>query len=170
MRIHRYKAKIEKHLILSLADLRFFTNFSYHLFVGIIVVGLLTHDLIGGILFFLFAWFRAVITNRSEKRFMFTDLEISDTYDMERHMVRKYLRALSNLIGVIVGLFLYLQNFAFTQVFFIFYSFISGVILYTIVREVLPEKEKGNPLYFIIGFLGFTFVIFAITFLRTVFS
>ena len=110
-RINRYKAKIEKHLILSLADLRFFTNFSYHLFVGIIVVGLLTHDLIGGILFFLFAWFRAVITNRSEKHTMFTDLEIYDTYDIERHMIRKYIIALSNFIGVLVGLFLDLLNF-----------------------------------------------------------
>ena len=169
LRIHRYKAKIERHLILSLADLRFFTNFSYHLFVGIIVVGLLTHDLIGGILFFLFAWFRAVITNRSEKPIMFTDLEIYDTYDIERHVIRKYILALSNLIGVIVGLLLYLINFAFTQVFFIFYSYISGVILYTIVREVLPEKEKGNPLYFITGFIGFTLVIFAITFLKIIF-
>ena len=75
---------------------------------------------------------------------MFTDLEIYDTYDIERHVIRKYIQALSNFIGVLVGLFLYLINFAFTQVFFIFYSFISGVILYTIVREVLPEKEKGN--------------------------
>jgi zinc transporter ZupT len=166
-RIIRYKAKIEKHLILDLGNLRFFTNFSYHLFVGIIVVGLLTHNIIGGILFFFFAWFRAVITNRSEKPIMFTDLEIYDTYDIERHVARKYILALSNLIGVLAGLFLYLINFAFTQVFFIFYSFISGVILYTIVREVLPQKEKGNPLYFIIGFIGFTLVIIAITFLTS---
>jgi zinc transporter ZupT len=96
---------------------------------------------------------------------MFTDLEIYDTYDIERHVARKYILALSNLIGVLAGLFLYLINFAFTQVFFIFYSFISGVILYTIVREVLPQKEKGNPLYFIIGFIGFTLVIIAIAFL-----
>jgi len=168
-RINRYKAKIEKHLILDLGNLRFFTNFSYHLFVGIIVVGLLTHDLIGGILFFLFAWFRAVITNRSEKPIMFTDLEIYDIYDIERHVIRKYILALSNLIGVLVGLFLYLINFEFTQVFFLFYSFISGVILYTIVQKVLPEKEKGNPLYFIIGFVGFTLVIFAITFITSFF-
>jgi len=165
LRIDRYKAKIQLHVNLDLGNLHFFTNFSYHLIVGIIVVGLLTHDLIGGILFFLFAWFRAIITNRSEKLVMFTDLEIYDEYDIERHQTRKYILALSNFIGVIFGLFLHFINFAYTQVFFIFYSFVSGVILYTIIREVIPEKEKGNPLNFIIGFVGFTLVMLAISFL-----
>ena len=35
----------------------------------------------------------------------------------------------------------------------------SGVILYTIVREVIPEKEKGKPLYFIIGAVSFTLLV-----------
>jgi hypothetical protein len=37
------------------------------------------------------------------------------------------------------------------------------VILYTIVKEVMPEKEKGKPLYFLIGFIGFTVAIFIIS-------
>ena len=41
----------------------------------------------------------------------------------------------------------------------VLYSFISGVIMYTIFREVIPEKEKGNSLYFLIGFFGFTILI-----------
>jgi zinc transporter ZupT len=161
-KINPYKAKIQKHINDDLSDLRFFTNFSYHLLVGIIVVGLLAVDLIGGILFFLFAWFRAVITNRSESHMIFTDVEIYDTYDIEENMTRKYILALSNLIGVLFGLLLDLINFEYTELFYIFFSFISGVILYTIVREVLPEKEKGNPLYFLIGFVGFTLAIFII--------
>jgi len=161
-RLNRYKAKIQTHISADLNNLRFFTNFSYHLLVGIIVVGLLTIDLIGGILFSLFAWFRAVITNRSESHIIFTDLEIYETPDREEKMTRKYIQALSNFLGVLFGLFLGLINFEYTELFYIFYSFVSGVILYTIVREVLPEKEKGNPLYFIIGFVGFTLAIFVI--------
>ncbi|MBY9016534.1 MAG: hypothetical protein KGD68_12640 [Candidatus Lokiarchaeota archaeon] len=160
--INRYKAKIQTHINEDLSNLRFFTNFSYHLLVGIIVVGLLTIDLIGGILFFLFAWFRAVITNRSESHIIFTDLEIYEIYDIEENKTRKYVLAFSNFFGVLFGLFLDLISFEYTELFYIFYSFISGVILYTIVREVLPEKEKGNPLYFLIGFVGFTLIIFVI--------
>ena len=161
--INRYKAKIQTHINEDLSKLRFFTNFSYHLLVGIIVVGLLTIDLIGGILFFLFAWFRAIITNRSESHIIFTDLEIYETFDIDENMTRKYVLALSNFLGVLIGLLLDLASFEYTELFYIFYSFVSGVILYTIVKEVMPEKEKGKPLYFLIGFIGFTVAIFIIS-------
>ena len=160
--INRYKAKIQKHINEDLSNLRFFTNFSYHLLVGIIVVGLLTTNLVGGILFFLFAWFRAVITNRSERHIIFTDLEIYEIYDVEENLTRKYILAFSNFIGVLIGLLLDLIAFEYSEVFYILFSFISGVILYTIVREIIPEKEKGKPIYFLIGFIGFAVIIFII--------
>jgi len=166
--INPYKAKIQKHINEDLNNLRFFTNFSYHLLVGIIVVGLLTIDLsvkslIGGTLFFLFAWFRAIITNRSESHIIFTDLDIYETFDIDENLTRKYVLALSNFLGVLIGLLLDLVSFEYTELFYIFYSFVSGVILYTIVKEVIPEKEKGKPFYFLIGFIGFTVVIFIIS-------
>ena len=58
-----------------------------------------------------------------------------------------------------------LVAFEYTEMFYILFSFTSGVILYTVVREVIPEKEKGRPIYFLIGFVGFTFVIFVINIL-----
>jgi hypothetical protein len=161
--INRYKAKIQKNINEDLSSLRFFTNFSYHLLVGIIVVGLLAFDLIGGILFFLFAWFRAVITIRSGRHIIFTDLDIYETNEIDEKKTRKYSLALSNILGVLIGLLLELTNFEYSELFYIFFSFTSGVILYTIVREVIPEKEKGKPFYFLIGFIGFTVVIFIIS-------
>ncbi|MHA1319269.1 MAG: hypothetical protein ACTSQ1_05565 [Promethearchaeota archaeon] len=164
--INQYKTKIQTRINEDLSKLRFFTNFSYHLLVGIIVVGLLAIDLeeggIRGILFFLFAWFRAIITNRSEKHIIFTDLEIYELYDVEENNTKKYILALSNFFGVVLGLILDIIAFEYTEMFYILFSFISGVILYTIVREIIPEKEKGNPSYFLIGFVGFTIVIFVI--------
>jgi len=110
----------------------------------------------------LFAWFRAIITNRSEKHIIFTDLEIYELYDVEENNTKKYILALSNFFGVVLGLILDIIAFEYTEMFYILFSFISGVILYTIVREIIPEKEKGNPSYFLIGFVGFTIVIFVI--------
>jgi len=160
--INRYKSKIQNRMNEELAKLRFFTNFTYHFLVGIIVVGLLAMDLIIGILFFLFAWFRAIITNRSESHLIFTDLEIYETFNFEENIKRKYILAFANLIGILIGIGLDLILFEYTELFYILYSFVSGVILYTVVREVIPEKEKGKPLYFLIGFAGFTVVIFII--------
>ncbi len=160
--INRYKSKIQNHINEELAKLRFFTNFTYHFLVGIIVVGLLAMNLITGILFFLYAWFRAIITNRSENHLIFTDLEIYETFNLEENLTRKYILAFANLIGILIGIGLDLILFEYTEMFYVLYSFVSGVILYTIVREVIPEKEKGKPLYFLIGFVGFTVVIFII--------
>ena len=102
--INRYKSKIQNHINEELAKLRFFTNFTYHFLVGIIVVGLLTIDLITGVLFFLFAWFRAIITNRSESHLIFTDLEIYETINFEDNITRKYILAFANLIGILIGI------------------------------------------------------------------
>ena len=165
--INRYKVKIQTHINEDLHNLRFFTNFSYHLLVGIIVVGLLAFDIISGILFFLFAWFRAIITNRTETHIIFTDLDIYEINDVEENTTRKYILALSNFIGVVFGLILDLLAFEYTEMFYILFSFISGVILYTIVREIIPEKEKGKPSYFLIGFVGFTLVMFVINILTS---
>jgi len=162
--INPYKAKIQTHINEDLSKLRFFSNFSYHLLVGIIVVGLLAIELIAGILFFLFAWFRAIITNNSERHIIFTDLEIYEIYDIEKNITRRYILAFSNFIGVLIGLTLDLIAFEYTEMFYILFSFLSGVILYSIVTEVIPEKEKGKPIYFLIGFVGFTIVIFVINF------
>ena len=35
-------------------------------------------------------------------------------------------------------------------------SLISGVLLYIFVREFIPEKEKGQPVYFILGIILFS--------------
>ncbi len=160
--INQYKAKIQTHINEDLSKLRFFTNFSYHLLVGIIVVGLLAFEILSGILFFLFAWFRAIISYRSEGHIIFTDLEIYETPETKVNITRKYTLAFASLIGVIIGLLLDWIGFEYTELFYILFSFISGVILYTIVREVLPEKEKGKPILFLIGFVGFTVIIFVI--------
>jgi len=41
-------------------------------------------------------------------------------------------------------------------------SLIAGILLYVIVREFLPEKKEGRPLYFIIGiavFMGISLLL-----------
>ena len=97
--IEQYKLKIQKRINEDLGNLRFFTNFVYHLLVGIILVGLLTINLIPAVLFFIFAWFRAIITKRTETHIIFTDLEIYETYDIEQNKRRKLLLSCSAPIG-----------------------------------------------------------------------
>ena len=160
--IENYKVKIQNHINKDLSELRFFTNYTYHLFVGIIIVGLLLIDFIAGILFFVFAWLRAIVAYRSEQHLIFTDLEIYKESDIIKSLPKRLILGLAALTGVCFGLFfeLVLPMELELELIYILFSFISGVILYTIVREVIPEKEKGKPLYFLIGVVGFTVMIF----------
>jgi len=160
--INQYKSKIQNRISEDLGRLRFFTNFTYHFLIGIILFGLLMIELIQGILFFFFGWFRAIVTNRSEAHIIFTDLEIYEKIDIEEKSIRKYILALSTLTGVIIGIIFEAVSPINLELLYVLYSFVSGVILYTIVREIIPEKEKGKPIYFLIGFIGFILLIFTI--------
>ncbi len=160
--INRYKIKIQNRVSEDLSRLRIFTDFTYHFLIGIILAGLLSIEFISGILFFIFAWSRAIITNRSESHIIFADLEIYEKTDISDNKLRKYLLASAVLLGIIIEILLELIfpiNPLDLELFYIIYSFISGVILYTIVREVIPEKEKGKPLYFLLGFIGYSLII-----------
>lgn len=162
--IEQYKLKIQNRLNKDLSEFRYFTNFAYHLLVGIILVGLLFIEFLAAFLFFIFAWFRIIISNRSERHIIFTDLEIYEESDFGINLIKKTLLGLSALTGVFIGLVfeLILPVKIELELIYILFSFISGVILYTIVREVIPEKEKGNPFYFLLGAVGFIIIILII--------
>ncbi len=160
--INRYKVKIQDHINKDLIELRSITNFAYHFLIGIILVGLLIIEILSGILFFVFALFRTIITNRSERHIIFTDLEIYENAEFDIKFVNKVILSSAANMGVFIGLvfeFILPINLE-LELIFILFSFILGVILYSIVREIIPEKEKGNPLYFITGIAGFALIIF----------
>ena len=160
--INNYKIKIQNHINKELTNFRFITDYIYHFLVGIILVGLLRIELIGGILFFIYALFRTVVTKRSEAHLVFTDLEIYEEIKFEERPIIKYLSYAAAPTGIIIGLLVNSLLPDNIELLFLFYSFISGVILYVIVREVIPEKEKGDPLKFLIGLVGFAVVIIII--------
>ena len=162
--INRYKIKIQNHVNDDLRKFRFITDYIYHFLVGIILVGLLIIELVPGILFFFYAFFRTLVSKRSERHIIFTDLEIYEEVTYEEGSIMKYILGTSALTGIVVGIVINAFLPENLELLFIFYSIISGVILYVIVREVIPEKEKGDPTKFIIGLVGFTVVIIIVNF------
>jgi hypothetical protein len=153
--------KIHDHINKELEDLRFFTNFLYHFLIGIILFNLIFVDFVSALFFYLYALFRTIISNRIiRSHILFTDLDIK--IDYEESKKKKLLLSSAALLGMILDLILDTFYPINLEVLYIIFSFISGVILYTIVREIIPEKEKGNPLYFVIGATVFTVTIMII--------
>lgn len=153
-----YKQKIHDHINKDLDELHIFTDYSYHFLVGLILINLLLVEFISGILFFVFALFRTIISNRSQDVQVFSDLDITVSYENSKKI--NIFLASAAATGTFIGLILDLIFPIDLEVIFILFSFISGVILYTIVREILPEKEKGNPLFFLLGIIGFSIFVF----------
>ena len=166
--INRYKIKIQDHINKDLHEFRLITDYVYHFLVGIIIIGLLFIETIAGILFFFYAFFRALVSKRSERHIIFTDLEIYEEAEHDLRPVIKYLISSATFAGIFIGILMRAFIPINLELLFIFYSFISGVILYVIVREVIPEKEKGDPTKFIIGLVGFTIVIIIINIFTSV--
>ena len=160
--INKYKIKIQNHVNDDLRKFRFITDYIYHFLVGIIIVGLLIIELVPGILFFFYAFFRTLVSKRSERHIIFTDLEIYEEVKYEEGSIMNYILGSSALTGIAIGIVINVIFPENLELLFIFYSIISGVILYVIVREVIPEKEKGDPIKFIIGLIGFTIIILLI--------
>jgi len=157
--IEKYKIKIQNHINEDLSKFRYLTDYIYHFLVGIILVGLLLINIVDGILFFIFAWFRTIITNRSEAHIIFTDLDIYEKPEIDTKSLKRYLLATSAISGISIGLIINIFIDLNTELLFIAFSFVSGIILYVIVREVIPEREKGEPLKFLIGMIGFIIII-----------
>jgi len=108
--INQYKIKIQTHISEDLRILRFFTNFTYHFLIGVIIIGLLTDELIKNliipaILFFFFAWFRALISHRTEAPQIFSDLNLHEIV-IVKNTKQRYILPSSTLLGVLIGLFL----------------------------------------------------------------
>jgi len=164
--IEQKKKRIQGKIERDLNEIRFFTNYFYHFIIGIILIALLIIELLSGILFFIFAFFRLIVTRSSEfSKEVYSDLGIEIKYEDSRLI--GFILASSVLVGVIIGTLFELFLHVDIELIYILYSFISGVIFYTIVREVIPEKEKGKPIYFLIGVVGFTLFIFFIRIFTT---
>ncbi|TFF95925.1 MAG: hypothetical protein EU547_06975 [Promethearchaeota archaeon] len=156
------KQKIHDHMNEEFEKFKFSTNFLYHFIIGLILLNLIIVNLVYAILFYFFAFFRAVISTEMDpqKYQIFTDLDIE--LDYQEPKINKLLLASATLMGMIFDLGFDLIYPINLEILYILFSFISGVILYTIVREIIPQKEKGNPLFFLLSVIGFTITIFII--------
>ena len=154
---YNLKVKIQNRINEHLDDLHKYTNFGYHLLIGVLLFQLLTHEFITAILFFVFALFKALTSKTSNDIQLFPGIEINEEYHESLYL--KILLASAAIFGVLIGFLIDAILHVPLVIIFLLFSFISGVILYTIIREVLPENESGRPLYFILGIVIFLVII-----------
>jgi len=151
------KLKIEEHLNRDIDKVHAATNYFYHFCIGLLIFSLMLVDFFSAFFFFVFAYLNSTISNASNRHV--------DIYDIDIHMgvsekgQSKIILPSSVLVGVIAGV-LFELIFPIPEILVnSLLAFISGIILYVIVREVIPEKTKGKPNYFLIGVILFSLAI-----------
>lgn len=159
------KMELESHLNKDLEKVHVVINYFYHIIVGLIIFNLLKEDLFSGMLFSFFAILKATISNTSNRHIKIFDINIHTK--IEEHNFIKILSITSVLTGVALGLVFELIYPLPSFVIFQCFAFISGIILYIIVREVIPQEEKGRPYYFISGATIFIVILIIIEILST---
>ncbi len=118
-------------------------NFAYHFVVGILLVFFLSNNVVEGALFF-FPIVAFTLVN-------------SLTTQPHESPLDSVLNASSTLLGVLFTLLFY--NFIPQLTYFILLGIVTGVLLYSITRHHVPYREKGEPSYFIFGFLFYAILI-----------
>ncbi|MBI2668717.1 hypothetical protein HYX14_02650 [Candidatus Woesearchaeota archaeon] len=135
--IVKYEKKPKLRRDLSYLHLSVF--FFYHTMVGIALIELLKIQQLSGFLFAISLSFVYLTTSA-----LFEDLHAKQ----ERYLLlKRILSAATFLFGAIIAEVLHVSNaFLYPAL-----GFVSGVLIYIIGKEVLPQYKASNPFYFTLG-------------------
>ncbi|MBS3096408.1 hypothetical protein J4480_03130 [Candidatus Woesearchaeota archaeon] len=119
--------------------------FIYNIFIGIVLVNFAAKGIAKTLLFFI-PFLLYIIIKIIPQEFGFK----TGTF--------KIFYSLAPLFGAVLGLVYYdLTSLMFSKML----AFITGTLLYTVIRESMPSDEAEKPLYFMIGALFYALVILA---------
>jgi len=122
--------------------------FFYYFIVGIVVKDLIQENVLEGALFMIPIGLHATLSTAS----------LAQIHgDIRENPGVKIILTLPTLLGVLFAMFISIPAAANI----IMVSTIAGILLYIFVKEFIPEKKKGEPLFFLLG-LGLFFAFFLI--------
>jgi zinc transporter ZupT len=144
-----YQHADKKKLAEELKEVHSISFFFYHFVIGIVLYDKAHESKLEGILFFIPIALHAALSTAS----------LSQIHGKIRESFgSKLLLSLSTIAGMIFALLVPIPNILDN----ILVSMIAGILLYIIVKEFLPEKEKGQPMFFLFGvllFVGFYIIL-----------
>lgn len=140
-----YKHADFEHTPGYLMKIHFISFFVYYFLVGIVLKERVHENIIEGAFFLFPIIIHAGLSSAS----------LAQIHGrLRENFWRKIALSLSPLLGVILAILftipLVLNN--------ILISLIAGALLYIMVKEFLPEKKEGQPLFFVLGMILFIFI------------
>lgn len=118
--------------------------FAYNLLIGVVLVNFASKGLTQTLLFFV-PFLLYIIAEILPQEFKFENKASAIIYSM------------APLFGAFIGINFF--GFAYS-IFSQLIAFVTGTLLYTVIRESLPSDKAEKPVYFLTGVLFYTLVIF----------
>jgi zinc transporter ZupT len=144
-----YRHAERERLVWDLKEIHSVSFFVYHFVVGVALTGKFEEGMVEGLLFLVPVAFHAGLSTAS----------LSGIHgEMRERTLVRVLLSISTLLGVVFAALIRIPHALELSL----VSFVAGVLLYIIVREFLPQEEKGEPAYFVFGLLVFAAVNLAI--------
>jgi len=164
----KLKLKIFGLVYQNLNKLHAGTDYVTHILAGILIINFLSHHYFSAFLFFIFAVMKSIISNPLNRHLKIKLGKEDFTIKVLRgeETWRKVWFASSVPTGIIIGFILYVFVPVHQFVYDAIFAFIVGVFFYVTIREVLPEREHGKPLYFLLGAGVFTSIIILLNYIE----
>jgi len=137
-----YKHADQDKLARELKEIHSVTFFVYYFLIGIVLKDKLQTSFFDGIFFLIPVSLHAALSTASLSRIH---------GEIRESMWIKLILSFSTFLGVLFAI-LFLIPIVINN---ILISLIAGILLYIIIKEFLPEKEKGQPMFFVLGILMF---------------
>jgi len=142
-----YKHAAKEKLRYELKEEHSIAFFFYYFIVGIALFYITQANAMEGLLFFIPLAIHAGLSSLSMR-------ELHGK--MKESFTVKSLLSAAPLAGMVFAKLVVMPVVVFNAIL----SFIIGVFLYIVIRELLPEKKKGEPTYFILGMVLFGALIY----------
>ncbi|MAG52394.1 MAG: hypothetical protein CMH62_00355 [Nanoarchaeota archaeon] len=150
--IYRYvgKGKVSEDLKLNHSLGLFLYEFS----IGIVLVQFTRVNVIEGFLFFVPVFLHTALSNLSLHKIHGLNPEKEQI--LENKTIRMILSG-GAVYGALIAFF-YNLNLRFS---YILTGLVAGILLYVVIREMIPKEKEGNPIGFVLGVVFYSLLIFA---------
>ncbi len=149
-----YKHKNQESAPKYLAEIHSISFFVYYFLIGIVIEERVQEDILQGTLFILPIVIHAGLSSAS----------LAEIHGRIRENIWvKIALSVSPVLGVLLAIVVPVPHIVNNM----FVSLIAGALLYIMVKEFLPEKKEGQPLYFVFGMVLFILVNLVVELSRT---
>jgi len=146
LEVHAHKHHSVSLMKKELKELHATVFFVYHFFIGIVLFGVISTNLFGGLLFFLPLFFHSTISSAS----------LPELHERIKGInLFRFVLSLSTLLGILAAILLQIPQVLDT----IALGFVTGALLYIVIKDSMPKETKSRPAYFLLGIILYTVLI-----------